>query len=225
MKIRTKDLPDQFVLPLWNEKALEVIDTYVIPSADIQTSLITGIGKEILKKYAEYKFKAFSSYEVTIEEVLHNKAYYVYKWKAQGIHTGSIFNIPPSGQKISISGIACAKLKNGNIISYQSFSDFPRVMLSTDLQLENKNEENKADLIFKLIGKKLTRREIECLSLWLQGYCIKGTAKALGGISSRTIQTFRENIKRKLNVDTYQQLLHLVIEKGALSLFLKNDKK
>jgi DNA-binding CsgD family transcriptional regulator len=69
--------------------------------------------------------------------------------------------------------------------------------------------------------QKLTRREIECLYLWLNGFSIKGTARSLDNISIRTVQTFRENIKRKLKVKTYQELNYMMQVFGLMHFFLQ----
>ncbi len=70
--------------------------------------------------------------------------------------------------------------------------------------------------------QKLTRREIECLSLWLHGFSIKETARLLDDISIRTVQTFRENIKKKLQVKTYQQLFEQIQKLGLMTFFLRS---
>ncbi len=70
--------------------------------------------------------------------------------------------------------------------------------------------------------QRLTRREIECLRFWLNGFSIKETARSLDGISIRTVQTFRENIKRKLQVKTYQQLFQSIQACGLMRFFLQS---
>jgi DNA-binding CsgD family transcriptional regulator len=42
----------------------------------------------------------------------------------------------------------------------------------------------------------------------------------LGDLSCRTVQTFRENIKRKLNVDTFQQLFSLIQNSGIMTILV-----
>jgi len=229
MRIRISDLKNQFLLPLWNDKSLEVIDAYVAPRADIQTTFAMGRGPSPLKKNAEYKFHHFSSFQVSIQEMLQEKDQFIYKWTANAFHTGPVFNSLPTGKKLDFSGITSAKIKNGLIISYRSFSDIPRVVheaYEKSRQIEFNGEPNHFDkekiieLILRVTGKRLTNREIECLHLWLKGFSIKDSARTLGGLSSRTVQTFRENIKRKLNVETYQELFSLVLRSGTMPVFL-----
>ncbi len=54
----------------------------------------------------------------------------------------------------------------------------------------------------------------------MKGFSIKDTAKLLGDLSCRTVQTFRENIKRKLNVDTFQQLFSLIQNTGTMTILV-----
>lgn len=76
-----------------------------------------------------------------------------------------------------------------------------------------------ADIYHKL--KKLTRfpltlREFECLGTWIKGCSIKESARRMGGLSERTIQTYRESIKKKFGVCSYQQVLYIIKNNGLL---------
>lgn len=228
MSINIKHLINQFVLPLWNQKALNIVDDFVSPFADIQTTFSTGFGPNVLKENVQKIFNIFSGFEYTIKEIIQHEDQIIYKWSGKGIHVAPVLNIQPSGKKITFSGIAAGTLQGNSLIRYHSFSDIPCALhtASNSLQIEEGPIHVSSEIEFitlkikELTGKKLTKREIECLKLWLQGCSIKQTAKALGGLSSRTIQTFRENIKRKLNVDTYQQLFNLIYNKGLIPLFV-----
>ena len=228
MRIMPKDFIDQFVLPLWNKRDIEVIDTFVSPVADIQTTFVTGSGPEPLKQKVLHTFNAFSNFEMHIKEVIHHENQLIYKWNCNALHTGPFLSIRPSGKKICFSGIAAGEIQDGLIIKYQSYSNMPREFMTGTISFSPEKVPfttitHKQQLIATLkevTGKRLTLREVECLSLWLKGFSIKETAKILGGLSSRTVQTFRENIKRKLNVDTYKQLFSLTQKTHLLPLFL-----
>jgi len=220
-------ITEEFVLPLWRDKRLDVIDRFIDPVADIQTTFLGGKGPKALKQHAQETFNAFSSFQFTIEDVVQQKNQLIYKWHVRTIHSGTILNIPPSGQTIIFSEIVVCDIEDGMITKYQSFTNIPPVLNSVIRPL-NPDFLNGIDRdIISLIsvvkdttGKRLTTREIECLGFWLKGFSIKQTAKALGGLSSRTIQTFRENIKRKLHVENFQQLFSLIQQCGIMPLFL-----
>ncbi len=228
MRIMLTDITNQFVLPLWNEQALEVVDCFVSPAADIQTTFLVGQGPEVLKNYVKQIFNAFSSFEFNIQETLELDSQLIYKWRGKAIHSGPVLNVTPNGEKIVFSGIISVEMAEGVITSYHSFSDIPRVIATaTSVPITEQFPDlfsfDKEEVIVTLkniTGRRLTNREVECLSLWMKGFAIKDTAKLLGDLSCRTVQTFRENIKRKLNVDTYQQLFSLVQESGKMSVLV-----
>lgn len=227
MEIITED----FVLPLWRDQTLDVIDLFVDPAADIQTTFMGGKGPQALKQHARETFNAFSAFQLTIEDVMQRKHQLIYKWHIDTIHSGTVLNIPPSGQTIHFSEIVVCDIEEGMITKYQSFTNIPPVLKSVMSTLDpdflngvDRDTISLISVVRNITGKRLTAREIECLSFWLKGFSIKQTAKALGGLSSRTVQTFRENIKRKLSVENFQQLFSLIQQCGIMPLFLtEND--
>jgi predicted ester cyclase/DNA-binding CsgD family transcriptional regulator len=228
MSINAKDFIDHFVLPLWNKKTLEVADVFVAPTADIQTTLLAGSGPRALKDNVQKIFRAFSAFEFDVKDVIQKDKHIIYRWTGNGIHIGEVLNIQPTGQKLTFSGIVLGTIQEKFIVRYHSFSDMPRILSQAvnaiNIPKESTDPCQGTEYIIAKIkahtGKKLTKREIECLKLWLQGFSIKHTARMLGDLSCRTIQTFRENIKRKLNVSTYQQLFNLIYHNGMIPLFL-----
>ena len=226
------DMTNQFVLPLWNQQALDVIDCFVSPAADIQTTFLVGQGPKALKDYVQQIFKAFSAFEFRIQEILALNQQLIYKWNGNAIHSGPVLNIAPKGEKIGFSGIISMEMTKGIITSYHSFSDIPRVISLIHSRSTGKKyseifpdlfsfeKEMVISILKNITGRRLTNREVECLSLWIKGFSIKDTAKLLGDLSCRTVQTFRENIKRKLNVDTFQQLFNLIQNSGIMSILV-----
>ena len=79
MRIMLTDITNQFVLPLWNQQALDVVDCFVSPNADIQTTFLIGQGPKALKDYVTQIFKAFSAFEFRIQEILTLNNQLIYK--------------------------------------------------------------------------------------------------------------------------------------------------
>ena len=219
MILNSEELTTQFLLPLWNDRTLDVIDTFVSPKADIKTTFVIGKGPSALKQNVKTIFSAFSALELTIKEAIQYENQFIYKWTGTALHTGPVLNIKPTGKKIIFTEIISGAIVDESIVTYHSFSDIPRVLASTiPLPLDRSNAMSS---IRMLTGRRLTRREIEALSFWLKGFSIKDSAKAMGGLSKRTVQTFRENIKRKLHVETFQELFSFIQACGIMPLFLK----
>ena len=212
------DITNQFVLPLWNQQALDVADYFVSPSADIQTTFLVGQGPQALKDYVTQIFNAFSAFEFRIQEILTLDNQLIYKWNGNAIHSGPVLNVAPKGEKIEFSGIISMEIMKGIITRYHSFSDIPRVISSAQStpiakqysellsDLFSFEKEMVITILKNITGRRLTNRE--------------DTAKLLGDLSCRTVQTFRENIKRKLNVDTFQQLFSLVQNSGTMTILV-----
>jgi DNA-binding CsgD family transcriptional regulator/predicted ester cyclase len=233
----TEELTKNFILPLWNDRKLELIERYVASNTEIHTTFIKGIGPSILRKSVEETFIAFPNFKLTLEEIIQQNEGVTYKWSAVGEHRGNILNIPPTGKMMAFHGIAFGLVKSGMITQYHSFSNISQTLYShlgttankqlfppETVLLDHENYEKEiTDIIFTLVKSanvRLTRREVECLYFWLKGYSIKETARQLGDLSSKTIQVFRDKIRKKFEVTSYRNLVDLLQKKGLLVLFL-----
>ena len=49
-------------------------------------------------------------------------------WNFKGIHTGNFFGIPPSGNKLDLSGTTLVKIKDGRVTSEQDFFDMKSML-------------------------------------------------------------------------------------------------
>lgn len=230
MKLKLRDFHAQFIDPLWNQQDLPLIDTYVLPTAEIHTTLLSGSGPSILKEKVRKTFETFSHFSLTVIEFNYTDNEIIYKWRGEGRHTGADWPSQPSGARLHFSGISAAQLEEGMISRFMSFSDFPKVLGQATPTHQASNSPLSLGFDWKpimlairaLTHQKLTRREIECLRLWLNGFSIKETARTLDGISIRTVQTFRENIKKKLGVKTYQQLFQAIHAWDLMPFFLQS---
>jgi len=227
MKAVLTDLTHQFILPLWDQKDTRVIDYFVSPEATIQTTYLSGTGPSALKEKAETILNSFTFVDFNIEDFLHQGNKFIYKWRGKAVQTEFTATPIPIEENKIFSGIISIEIEDGVITRYASFSDIPKKNANADFELSRKKINISIDAIEQVImsvkkitGRRLTKREVECLNLWLKGFSIKETAKLLGGLSGRTIQTFRENIKRKMNVETYRQLFHLIQGSGAIAILL-----
>ncbi len=232
MPTNPNDITNNLVLPLWNDKAVDVVDRFFAPNADIRTTFINGTGPEILKKSVQDTFSAFPTFEIKIDDIIQQEHKLMYKWQAKAKHEGTILGVPGTGQETVFSGMVFGEVENNKISVYHSFSNIPQVLRALyesnplieqleDAKRLDESRKNVADELRKTITVPLTNREIECLSLWVKGCSIKETAMQMGGISIRTIQTYRENIKHKFRVRNFQKLFGIIQESGALTILLR----
>ncbi len=228
MNLKIGDFRTNFVDPLWNQQALQLIDTCVLPTAEIHTTLFSGFGPPVLKQKLNQTFETFSHFSLNIFEFNYTQNEIIYKWRGEGTHIGGAWQLQPSGCRVHFSGISAAQIHHGMISRFLSFSDLPKILGVPPISEDPSDRSPVLSFDWKPImlairtvtHQKLTPREIECLRFWLKGFSIKETARSLDGISMRTVQTFRENIKRKLRVKTYQELFQAIQQWGLMPFFV-----
>lgn len=119
-------------------------------------------------------------------------------------------DVTPKDEKIGLSRIISMEMREGIILTKPYAELFP--------ELFSFEKDAVIATLKNTTGRRLTTREVECLSLWVKGFSIKDSAKLLGDLSCRTIQSFRENIKRKLNVETFQQVFSIIQSSGVMGM-------
>ncbi len=224
MHFISKEITDKFLLPLWNEKSLEVVDDFLSPEVEVRTTFLSGLGPAIVKKNVSDTVQAFANFKIKVNEFVQQDNKLVYQWQAKGKHEGTILGIQGTGREAHFSGIGCGEIVNDKITAYQIFSNIPQVLHTLYAQNTVESLTSPQFLIQELnrfTDAPLTRRELECLSHWLNGCTIKESAKRMGDISARTIQTYREHIKAKFRAHSYQQLFGIVQQSGVLQVLLQ----
>lgn len=212
-----------FMLPLWNQKSLDVIDSYIAPEAEIQTSFTSGTGPDALKKSVQDTFQAFPTFEIHIEALFQIGDLYVYQWHANALHEGSIIGIPKTGLEMFFNGLILCEMHGGLIMRYEAFSNISQVLRNHYEIFRLDPQTHVTTELRKLTNHPLTKREVECLSFWLKGCSIKETARQMGGLSARTVQTYRENIKKKFNIFSFQKIFCSIQKIGIMPLFLESQ--
>lgn len=212
MATKRLDLTHDLVLPLWNTRSYEVVDRYFAPNADIRTTFLSGVGPEALKKSVADTFEIFPDFKIKIDDIVqeHNKL--TYKWYAKGTQTKPILGFQPTGKELEFSGVVFGEINEGLVTLYHSYSNILQVLHAATHPILDTTDENRMSEARKKIYSNLAAREIECLDLWLRGCSMKESAKQLGDVSTRTVQTYRESIKHKLKIRNYQELLSLFQE-------------
>ncbi len=202
---------------------MEVIDTFIAATAKIQTSFFAGFGPEVLRKSALDTFQAFPIFEIRIEAIVEVNCQLIYLWQANAMHEGSIMGIPKTGLHMFFNGIIVCEIHNQMIVGYHAFSNIPQVLRNHYETFRLDPQTHVSTELRKLTNYPLTKREVECLSFWLKGCSIKETARQMGGLSARTIQTYRENIKKKFNIFSFQKIFCSIQKIGIMPLFLENQ--
>ena len=96
------------------------------------------IGIEAVKNFYMNYLNGFSDIEFTILDAFGQGDRIVKHWNFKGTHTGVFFGIPPTGNKLDLSGTTLVTMKDGKIAKEQDFFD----MQSLILQLQEPSDEN-----------------------------------------------------------------------------------
>lgn len=102
---------------LWNGGDLAIVDTLyssdcVYHSADF----LDAKGPEEIKKFVKWVYTSYSDFAVTLDEPLKLKDRVVFTFKATGTNDGPLGeNMPPTGKKMSFSGVSISIIENGKI--------------------------------------------------------------------------------------------------------------
>ena len=78
-------------------------------------------GIEVYKKFIINTANTFSDFKTTIEEVTVKGDKIWCRYTMTGINTGSLGNIPATGKKFQVTGMAITRIEDGKIIEDESF--------------------------------------------------------------------------------------------------------
>lgn len=75
----------------------------------------THSGPEGARACSQRYFRAFPDIELTVERVLVDDHEATVLWRACGFHEGVFMNIPPTGRKVTISGVSIFDVREGKV--------------------------------------------------------------------------------------------------------------
>jgi steroid delta-isomerase-like uncharacterized protein len=93
MSAESKALVRRLFQQVWNEKNLEVLE-----------QLCAGDGQ--LQRRIEAVLAAFPDNHSTVEDIVAEEDKVVLRWIAQATHQGEFMGHPPSGRRVSVTGIS-----------------------------------------------------------------------------------------------------------------------
>ena len=102
---------------IWNEGNLALADDLLSPDY-VQHSgeLEEIVGIDAFKKDLTVLRTDFPDFNFTIEDLIVKSDKIVYRWIATGTNTGTTSDIPPTGKKIRVSGVAIMHVVNGKYV-------------------------------------------------------------------------------------------------------------
>jgi steroid delta-isomerase-like uncharacterized protein len=118
MAMNNKELTRRWFEEVWNKRRVAAIEELSDPSA-VVFGLADG-GKpmgfdQFLPFYTRFT-ETFPDIRIIVDEVLEDGDKTVARLHAVGTHTGGAMGVPPTGNRINITGIIITRWKDGKII-------------------------------------------------------------------------------------------------------------
>jgi steroid delta-isomerase-like uncharacterized protein len=113
---------------VWCEKSIATVDELMAEDA-----LGHGLGEggaaiQGTREFKEFHQKfcqAFPNLQIHVDEVLAERDMTAVRFSVSGHHTGEGLELPPTGRKVSFSGMAFSRWRDGRIVEGWNLVDFP----------------------------------------------------------------------------------------------------
>ncbi|APS84665.1 hypothetical protein AVM71_16280 (plasmid) [Piscirickettsia salmonis] len=198
-----KEIITDFSNDCWNGKVLGVIDDVLTPQTIVESPIKVTTGACNFKNLISLWVDAFPDLVYIQDEILYdcyaNRV--VCRWKVKGIHAGDFYGIPATNRRIDYRGTTFFTVINGKIVNY--YADVNLQDIISQINDQNKIKTNAVEsandylckTIEQLIGYSLSRRRIECLSLYL----MRMTKVKIGEILFISENTVKTHISQTLD--------------------------
>ncbi len=130
MSEENKEKTRRFLEEAFNEGNLGVVDElfatdYVLhdPASPEEIS-----GPEGIKQFVQMYRSAFPDTHITVEDQIAEGDEVVTRWTGRGTHQGELFGVPPSGNRVEVSGITISRFEGGKFVEDWTNSDFLGLM-------------------------------------------------------------------------------------------------
>ena len=125
MSEANKDLARRFMEEVWNKENVDFIDkvvasNYVVHDPNSPEGISGGV--EGAKQFVEMYRSAFPDTQMTVEDLVAEGDKVVTRWTARGTHQGVLMGIPPSGNRVEVTGISVDRIEGGKFV--ESWSNY-----------------------------------------------------------------------------------------------------
>ena len=106
----------------WHEEAinagdLAVIDEIVSPDVIHHAGTFPdGVGADAIKTVLGALLTGFSDVQHTIEQIMSDDEHVMVRWRAEGTHDGEFQGLPPTGKRVTWTGINIFRVECGRIV-------------------------------------------------------------------------------------------------------------
>src|SRR4028119_13343 len=114
-----KDLARRFMEEVYNKGNADFIDEVVASdyvAHDPTSPEGTGGGADGATRFVEMYRSAFPDLQMTVEDSIAEGDKVVTRWTARGTHQGELMGIPPSGNRVEVTGISVDRIEGGKFV-------------------------------------------------------------------------------------------------------------
>jgi steroid delta-isomerase-like uncharacterized protein len=114
-----KNLARRFMEEVYNKGNVDLIDKVVAPDYvdhDPNSPEGMGGGADGAKQFVEMYRSAFPDLQMTVEDLIAEGDKVVVRWTARGTHQGELMGIPPSGNRVEVTGISVDRIEGGKFV-------------------------------------------------------------------------------------------------------------
>jgi len=102
---------------VWNQGNLAAIDElYDANQVSHGLGVDVPSGSAGLKQFITMYRTAYPDTHFTVEDQIAEGDKVATRWTATGTHRGDLFGIPPTGKRVTVTGIAISRVANGKIV-------------------------------------------------------------------------------------------------------------
>ncbi len=111
---------------VWGNGSLDIIDELANPNLTVHYPIFPRVirGGGAFKQLMTMFRAAFPDAALNIDEEIAEDDKVVIRWTFSGTHQGSLLQIPPTGKKVSWTGVTIYKIKDGKVIEEKGEEDF-----------------------------------------------------------------------------------------------------
>jgi len=125
MSSQNKEVSNQLTYEVWNSGNIDLIDE-ILSDDFIFHRAPPGLSndREGFKQFVAMYRNAFPDVKFEVQSIIVEGDAVMSRWKASGTHTGEMMGIPPTGKKVTVTGMTENRIEAGKITTqWNEFDD------------------------------------------------------------------------------------------------------
>jgi len=215
----------KFMELIWNEKKIDHIRSVMSNDTIIGSSAKLSVGYENFINTLNSWFRAFPGLNYKENSINFCEDTIIISWECRGKHLGEFLSVSATGNSIFYEGETKLTFKNRKIINYQDDVNIKKILSQishADLSPQYFTNDNIKfyKVINKVWNKKLSNRQIECLSLSTLNITTKGIAKLLY-IETSSVDTHLKRAFYLLGISNKKMFMSYIIANNTIELVVR----